>query len=63
METKEKIKSNPKALAPILMFILLYLGLGLIFEYALHIEMGFYNIPIVVIFLISADGFSAEQKS
>ena len=53
METKEKIKSNPKALAPILMFILLYLGLGLIFEYALHIEMGFYNIPIVVIFLIS----------
>ena len=53
METKEKIKSNPKALAPILMFILLYLGLGLIFEYTLHIEMGFYNIPIVVIFLIS----------
>ena len=53
METKEKIKSNPKALAPILMFILLYLGLGLIFEYKLHIEMGFYNIPIVVIFLIS----------
>ena len=48
-----KIKSNPKALLPILIFLVLYLGLGLIFEYALHIEMGFYNIPIVVVFLIA----------
>lgn len=48
-----KIKSNPKALLPILFFLVLYLGLGLIFEYTLHIEMGFYNIPIVVVFLIA----------
>ena len=44
-------KGNTKALLPILVFLVLYLGLGLIFEYALHIPMGFYNIPIVVAFL------------
>ena len=42
-----------KALLPIIVFAVLYLGLGLIFEYALKIPMGFYNIPIVVIFLIA----------
>jgi Na+/H+ antiporter NhaC len=31
----------------------LYLGLGILFEYILKIPMGFYNIPIVVIFLIA----------
>lgn len=46
-------KSNPKALFPILVFLVLYLGTGLIFEYVLKISMGFYNIPIVVIFLIA----------
>ena len=46
-------KGNFKALLPIGVFIVLYLGLGLIFEYALKIPMGFYNIPIVVIFLIA----------
>ena len=46
-------KSNPAALLPIGVFLVLYLGLGLIFEYALKIEMGFYNIPIVVVFLIA----------
>lgn len=44
-------KGNFKALLPIGVFLVLYLGLGLIFEYALKIEMGFYNIPIVVAFL------------
>lgn len=44
-------KANPAALLPILEFLLLYLGLGLIFEYVLKIPMGFYSIPIVVIFL------------
>lgn len=33
--------------------MLLYLGLGIVFEYGLNIPMGFYNIPIVVIFLIA----------
>lgn len=44
-------KSNPVALLPILVFLVLYLGLGITFEYVMHIPMGFYNIPIVVAFL------------
>ena len=44
-------KGNPSALLPIGVFLVLYLGLGLIFEYALKIPMGFYNVPIVVAFL------------
>ena len=46
-------KNNPKALLPIVFFIFLYLGLGLIFEYVLRIPMGFYNIPIVIAFLVA----------
>lgn len=46
-------KRNPKALLPILVFVVLYLGLGILFEYVMKISMGFYNIPIVVIFLIA----------
>ena len=44
-------KSNPVALLPILVFLILYLGLGIVFEYVLLIPMGFYNIPIIVAFL------------
>ena len=46
-------KGNFKALAPIGVFLVLYLGLGLIFEYRMGITMGFYNIPIVVAFLVA----------
>ena len=46
-------KGNAKALIPIGVFLVLYLGLGILFEYILRIPMGFYNIPIVVIFLIA----------
>lgn len=46
-------KRNFKALLPIGVFVLLYLGLGILFEYVLKIPMGFYNIPIVVIFLVA----------
>ena len=46
-------KGNPIALLPIGVFLVLYLGLGLLFEYGLHIPMGFYNIPIVIAFLVS----------
>ena len=46
-------KSNPIALLPIGVFLVIYLGLGLLFEYGLKINMGFYNIPIVVAFLIA----------
>lgn len=44
-------KNNPRALLPILVFLLLYLGLGLTFEYGLNIPMGFYKVPIVIAFL------------
>ena len=44
-------KSNPKALLPIGVFLVLYLGLGIVFEYVMKIPMGFYNIPIVIAFL------------
>ena len=46
-------KANYKALLPIGVFLVLYLGLGILFEYVLKIGMGFYNIPIVVIFVIA----------
>ena len=46
-------KGNPIALLPIGVFLIIYLGLGLIFEYRMHIPMGFYNIPIVIAFLVA----------
>lgn len=47
----EKKKGGAIALLPIGVFIVLYLGFGILFEYVLKIPMGFYNIPIVVVFL------------
>ena len=47
----EKKPARAIALLPIGVFLVLYLGLGCLFEYGLKIEMGFYNIPIVVAFL------------
>ena len=46
-------KGNVWALLPIGIFVALYLGLGITFEYILKIPMGFYKVPIVVIFLVS----------
>ena len=46
-------KGNVLALLPIGIFITLYLGLGITFEYVLKIPMGFYKVPIVVIFLVA----------
>ena len=46
-------KGNPIALLPIGVFLVIYLGLGLLFEYGLKIPMGFYNIPIVIAFLVA----------
>ena len=46
-------KGNVWALLPIGVFIALYLGMGITFEYILSIPMGFYMVPIVVIFLVS----------
>ena len=47
------INGNPKALIPILVFVILYLGLGIILEYGLGITQGFYSIPVLLIFLIA----------
>ena len=44
-------KTNPLALLPILVFLVLYLGTGILFEYVMKMPMGFYNVPIIVAFL------------
>ena len=44
-------KGNVVALLPIGVFLAIYLGLGLFFEYGLHMEMGFYKVPIIIAFL------------
>ncbi len=46
-------EGNFKALLPIGVFVILYLGLGILFEYVLKIPMGFYSVPVVVIFLVA----------
>ena len=46
-------KGEAWALLPIGVFVLLYLGLGITFEYILKIPMGFYKVPIVVVFLVA----------
>ena len=46
-------KGNVWALLPIGVFLVIYLGLGIVFEYVLKIGMGFYSIPIVVAFLVA----------
>ncbi len=51
----KNIKPNFKALLPILVFLLLYLGSGIYFEYLKPVEgrMGFYVMSVVVAFGIS----------
>ena len=39
--------------SPIAVFLVLYLGLGILFEYIMKIPMGFYNVPIVFAFLVA----------
>ena len=46
-------KGNAFALLPIGVFLVLYLGLGITFEYVMKIPMGFYNVPVVVAFLVA----------
>ncbi len=41
------------SLLPIGVFVILYLSLGITFEYIMKIPMGFYNVPIVVAFLVA----------
>lgn len=46
-------KSNALALIPIGVFVVFYLSLGIVFEYIMKIPMGFYNVPVVVAFLVA----------
>jgi Na+/H+ antiporter NhaC len=46
-------KGSVWALLPIGVFVVLYLTLGIVFEYVMKIPMGFYNVPIVVTFLVA----------
>jgi len=62
-------KSNVFALLPIGVFVVIYLTLGIVFEYVMKIPMGFYNVPVVVAFLIAlfvgvvqTRGVSIEEK-
>ena len=62
-------KSNAFALIPIGVFIAFYLSLGIAFEYIMKIPMGFYNVPVVVAFLVAllvatiqTKGIKLEQK-
>jgi len=62
-------KGNPWALLPIGVFLAIYLGLGLTFEYVMKIEMGFYQVPIIIAFLaailvacLQNRGVSFEEK-
>ena len=56
-------KGNPWALLPIGVFLLLYLGLGLLFEYGLDIYMGFYKVPIIIAFLVAILVACLQNKS
>ncbi|MBP3437039.1 MAG: Na+/H+ antiporter NhaC family protein [Clostridia bacterium] len=56
-------KRNGWALLPIGIFLMLYLGLGITFEYIMKIPMGFYKVPIVVIFLCVLFFATAQNKS
>ena len=51
------------ALLPILVFLVLYLGMGIVFEYIMGISMGFYNIPIVVVFVIALMVACAQNRA
>ena len=56
-------KGNPIALLPIGVFLVMYLGLGLMFEYGLKIPMGFYEVPIIIAFLTAILVACLQNKS
>ena len=60
---KDMKKGNPVALLPIGVFLAIYLGLGLTFEYGLKIEMGFYKVPIIIAFLAAILVACLQNKS
>lgn len=59
----KKNHGNAIALLPIGVFLVLYLGLGILFEYGMKIEMGFYNIPIIVAFMTAIFTACIQNRS
>lgn len=59
----KKSNGNKIALLPIGVFLVLYLGLGILFEYILKIPMGFYKVPIVFAFLAALAVACLQNKS
>ena len=62
-------KGNAAALLPIGVFLVLYLGLGLVFEYGLKLYQGFYKMSVVAAFMaailvacLQDPGRSFEEK-
>ena len=49
----KKPAANAAALLPILVFLVIYLGLGFMFEYVMKVPMGFYNVPIIVAIMMA----------
>lgn len=56
-------KANGWALIPALVFLVFYLGLGIVLEYVLKIEMGFYQVPVVVVFLLAVGVACLQNRS
>ncbi len=56
-------KGNAWGLLPIGIFVFLYLTLGIVFEYVMKIPMGFYKVPIVVIFLVALLAATLQNRS
>ncbi|MBQ8054105.1 MAG: Na+/H+ antiporter NhaC family protein [Lachnospiraceae bacterium] len=58
-------KANPKALLPILLFLVVYLGNGIFFEYIRPTEgqMGFYVVSVVLAFSIALIAAFLQNKS
>jgi len=46
-------KGNPAALLPIGVFLVMYLGIGLLLQYGMGIDKGFYCVPIVGAFMVA----------
>ncbi|MCQ2079274.1 MAG: Na+/H+ antiporter NhaC family protein, partial [archaeon] len=46
-------EANVKAMLPIAVFVVLYLGIGVVVEYGMGIAMGFYQVPVIGVFLVA----------
>ena len=56
-------KGKAAALLPIGVFLVLYLGLGLLFEYGLKIEEGFYKMDVITAFLAAITVACLQDRS